>query len=106
MDARGVCSRVRYSKMGNLSGPWHTCFEEYNVFASRWLPIFSYEATRRAFASFQLVGQVGEAVDHSLQNGQFEITHAALRAANATGHHRPRNRWIGIPTAAGEAVRG
>jgi hypothetical protein len=46
----------------------------------------------------------GQAIDTAFQNGHFELLHASLVAAHATGHHK-RNRWISVPTAAGEPVR-
>ena len=61
LDQRGTISRVRYNKEGSANGPFHAHFEEYNVFFSTWLPIYSYEQTRSSSLSFDIRGAVGEA---------------------------------------------
>ena len=103
-DGRGVLSRVRYRVQGNLQGPWPTLFEEYNNLISQWLPICPYETARDAFASFRLNGPLSESVDAAMQKGDFEALNSTF-APRSSGKHR-RNKWISIPTPAGEPTRG
>ena len=104
LDRRGVQSRVRFRVQGNLQGPWPTHFEEYNTLVSKWLPIFPYETARDAFASFRLNGPLSESVDAAMQKGDFEALNSTF-APRSSGKHR-RNKWISIPTPAGEPTRG
>jgi hypothetical protein len=104
VDSNGVASRLRYRAKGNTLLPWCSYFEEYNTHLSQWLPVYPYEALRNEFESFTLAGPFAESTDRIMRQGDIEGL-CDLYASRTSGKSR-RNRWVAVPTAAGEPTRG
>ena len=104
VDSNGVASRLRYRPSGNKQLPWCSYFEEYNTHLSQWLPVYPYEALRNEFESFTLAGPFAENTDRIMRQGDIEGL-CDLYASRTSGKSR-RNRWVAVPTAAGEPTRG
>ena len=104
LDDRGVASRLRYNPTGNWRLPWASLFQEYNRHLSQWLPVYPYESMRDAFDTFTLATPLAECTDRVLRAGDLD-SRRELYTARSSGKPR-RNRWVAIPTAAGEPTRG
>ena len=104
LDDRGVASRLRYNPTGNWRLPWASLFQEYNRHLSQWLPVYPYESMRDAFETFTLATPLAECTDRVLRAGDLDSLRE-LYTARSSGRPR-RNRWVAIPTAAGEPTRG
>ena len=104
VDSNGVASRLRYRVKGNELLPWVSHFEEYNTHLSQWSPVYPYEALRDELESFTLAGPFAESTDRLMRQNDIEGL-CDLYASRTSGRPR-RNRWVGIPTPAGEPTRG
>ena len=104
LDERGVASRLRYNPAGDWQLPWGSFFEEYNTHISQWLPVYAYEQVRDAFDTFTLASPFAESTDRVMREGNLGGLRE-LFTTYTTGRPR-RNRFVAVPTAAGEPTRG